>query len=276
MRREQNEPDVLMPVLFVGHGSPMNGIEDNAFARGWQEAAKRLPRPKAILCVSAHWETDGTQVTAVEQPRTIHDFGGFPRELYEIEYPAPGDPALAQEVVRRMTHTKVSLDRRWGLDHGCWVVLRRMFPAADIPVVQFSLDYAQPVARHYEIGAELASLRRDGVLVVASGNIVHNLGMVEVRGEDFNEPYGFDWAIEASQLFKKLISQRRHDKLCDYESMGRAARLAAPTPEHFLPMLYAMALREPDEPLEWFNDVPVAGSLTMTSFILPGAWPALP
>ncbi len=259
-----------MPVLFVGHGNPMNGIEDNTFARGWQEAAKRLPRPKAIICVSAHWETAGTQVTAMDQPRTIHDFGGFPRELYEIAYPVPGDPALAQEVVRRMTHVKVGLDQSWGLDHGCWVVLRRMFPAADIPVVQLSLDYTQPTARHYEIGAELASFRRDDVLIVASGNIVHNLGMVEVRGEDFSEPYGFDWALEASRLFKKLISQRRHEELCDYESLGRAARLAVPTPEHFLPMLYALALRKPDEPLEWFNDVPVAGSLTMTSFILPG------
>jgi 4,5-DOPA dioxygenase extradiol len=265
------ETDELMPVLFVGHGSPMNGIEDNAFARGWQEVAKRLPRPKAILCVSAHWETDGTQVTAMDQPRTIHDFGGFPRELYEIAYPAPGDPALAQELARRMTHAKVSLDRSWGLDHGCWVVLRRMFPAADVPVVQLSLDYTQPAARHYQIGVELASFRRDGVLIVASGNIVHNLGMVEVRGKDFNEPYGFDWALEANRLFQKFILQRSHEQLCDYESLGRAARLAVPTPEHFLPMLYAMALREPDEPLEWFNDAPVAGSLTMTSFILPGS-----
>lgn len=271
MRQRQTEHNTLMPVLFVGHGSPMNGIEDNAFARGWRETAERLPRPKAILCVSAHWQTAGTQVTAMAEPRTIHDFGGFPRELYEIRYPAPGDPALAQEVAGRIARARVGLDHQWGLDHGCWVVLRRMFPEAGIPVIQLSLDYTQPPARHHELGAELASLRREGVLIVGSGNIVHNLGMVELRGDDFNEPFGFDWALEASQLFKELILHRGDKELCNYPSLGRAARLAVPTPEHFLPMLYALALREPDEPLEWFNDVPVAGSLTMTSFILPGS-----
>jgi 4,5-DOPA dioxygenase extradiol len=263
--------ETLMPVLFIGHGSPMNGIEDNAFSRGWQRIAGRLPRPKAIICVSAHWQTAGTQVTAMAEPRTIHDFGGFPPELYEIRYPAPGDPALAQDTARRLARARVGLDHQWGLDHGCWVVLRRMFPKADVPVIQLSLDFTQPSARHYELGVELASLRREGVLIIGSGNIVHNLGMIELRGEDFSEPFGFGWALEANRLFKELIARRDHDKLCKYESLGRAARLAVPTPEHFLPMLYTMALREPDEPLEWFNDAPVAGSLTMTSFILPGS-----
>jgi 4,5-DOPA dioxygenase extradiol len=266
----QDDGGTLMPVLFVGHGSPVNAIEDNAFARGWQEVAGRLLRPRTILCISAHWETAGTRVTALAAPRTIHDFGGFPRELYRISYPAPGDPALAQDIEHRISGTRVSPDRDWGLDHGCWVVLRRMFPNADIPVVQLSLDQTLPARRHWEIGAELSALRRAGVLILGSGNIVHNLGLVELRGDDFNAPFGFDWALEASKLLKELIAGGRRKELCAYESLGRAVRLAVPTPEHFLPMLYALALREPDEPLTWFNDVPVAGSLTMTSFLLPG------
>jgi 4,5-DOPA dioxygenase extradiol len=257
--------DKLMPVVFVGHGTPMNGIEDSVFSRGWVQVAQTLPRPRSIVCVSAHWETEGTRVTAMEEPRTIHDFGGFPPQLYKVKYPAPGSPVLARRVADL---TGAALDESWGLDHGCWVVLRRMFPDAGIPVVQLSLDYKSEPRRHFEIGAQLAALRSEGVLILASGNIVHNLGMVEVRSDDFNEPFGFDWAVEADRELRALAERRRYEELFDYQSLGRAAQLAVPTPEHFLPMLYALGLRDGDEPLTWFNDQPVAGSLTMTSFVV--------
>jgi 4,5-DOPA dioxygenase extradiol len=256
----------LMPALFIGHGTPMNGIEDNVFSRGWVRVAQTLPRPQSIVCVSAHWEAAGTLVTAMKRPRTIHDFGGFPPQLYRVKYPAPGSPELARRVAGLVSGAE--LDERWGLDHGCWVVLSRMFPDADIPVVQLSLDYGVDPRGHFEIGAQLMALRSEGVLVVASGNIVHNLGMIQVQGEDFNEPFGFDWAVEADRKFRALAEQRRYEELFDYRSLGRPAQLAAPTPEHFLPMLYALALRGDDESLTWFNDQPVAGSLTMTSFVV--------
>jgi 4,5-DOPA dioxygenase extradiol len=258
--------DKLMPVVFVGHGTPMNGIEDNIFSRGLTQVAQTLPRPRSIVCVSAHWETEGTRVTAMKEPRTIHDFGGFPPQLYEVKYPAPGSPVLARRVAGLVAGAE--LDESWGLDHGCWVVLRRMFPNADIPVVQLSLNYEAEPSKHFEIGALLAPLRSERVLVVASGNIVHNLGLIGVRGEDFNEPFGFHWAVEADRMFCMLADERRYEELFDYQSLGRAAQLAVPTPEHFLPMLYALALRGDNEPLTWFNDQPVAGSLTMTSFVV--------
>lgn len=257
--------DKLMPVLFVGHGTPMNAIEDNAFSRGWERVARTLPKPNAIVCISAHWETEGMQVTAMKRPRTIHDFGGFPPELYQVQYPAPGSPELARRVAGLVG---AQLDESWGLDHGCWVVMLRMFPNADIPAVQLSLDYGAEPKRHFEVGAQLMALRSEGVLVVASGNIVHNLGLVEVRSEDFNEPFGFDWAIEADRRFRTLAEKRRYTELFDYQSLGRPAQLAVPTPEHYVPMLYALALRGEDEPLTWFNVQPVAGSLTMTSFVV--------
>lgn len=256
-----------MPVLFMGHGSPMNAIEENVFADGWREIAQAIPRPKAILCVSAHWETRGVWVTAMEQPRTIHDFGGFPRQLYEVEYPAPGNPGLAGQVAEIIQSTSVGLDQSWGLDHGSWSVIRRMYPEADIPVVQLSLEHYQPPAFHYTLGKELAGLRRQGVLILGSGNMVHNLRRVVMRTgslNDFNEPFGLDWAIEAHALFKKLILEGNHAALIDYNSLGEAARLAVPTPEHYLPLLYALALREADEALSFFNDVLVGGSLAMT------------
>lgn len=251
----------LMPVLFVGHGSPMNAIEDNDFSRGWREVARALPRPKAILCISAHWETRGTRVTAMDKPRTIHDFGGFPRELFAVHYPAPGSPWLAQETRAAVTKAQVELDSEWGLDHGCWSVLNQMYPDADVPVVQLSLDATQSARHHYELARELSPLRKKGVLILCSGNMVHNLRLI-----DFNAPHGLDWAIEANELFKKLISENRHDELVDYRSLGKAVQLAIPTAEHYLPMLYALALKQPSEAISFFNDVAVGGSLTMTSF----------
>ena len=260
-----------LPVLFVGHGSPMNAIEDNEFSRSWMELGRSLPHPRAILCVSAHWETQGTCVTAMERPRTIHDFYGFPQALYEEKYPAPGSRSLAQEVIGLLGSAAVSPDESWGLDHGCWAVLTRMFPGADVPVVQLSLDRTQPGPRHFELAGGLQPLRRQGVLIVASGNLVHNLRRVVLRGEDFNEPFGLDWAIEANGLFKKLIDREDYGSLADYPSLGNSVRLAVPTPEHFLPLLYALALRQEGDSLRYFNDVPVAGSLTMTSLLIDGA-----
>ena len=257
-----------MPVLFVGHGSPMNAVEENEFSRGWRAVAATLPRPAAILCISAHWETRGTRVTAMERPRTIHDFGGFPPELYEVQYPAPGSRWLAEATRNSAREETVSLDELWGLDHGSWSVLKRMYPAADVPVVQLSLDRLRPPRDHYELARELAPLRRKGVLILGSGNIVHNLGRMATRSggfDDFNEPYALDWALEADTIFKRLIADGNYAALADYASLGSAVRLAVPTPEHFLPLLYALALKEEGESIHYFNDRPVAGSITMTS-----------
>jgi 4,5-DOPA dioxygenase extradiol len=261
----------MMPVLFVGHGSPMNAIEENEFSKGWREMGQCLPKPKAILCISAHWETRGTQVTAMQSPRTIHDFGGFPRALFEAQYPAPGSPWLAEETKEAIKRTLVVMDEGWGLDHGCWSILRQMFPQADVPVVQLSLDYGLAAQDHYALAKELAPLRQKGVLILGSGNLVHNLRRVVLRGNnlsDFNQPFGLDWALEANDLFKQLIDANDHQRLADYHSLGRAVELAVPTPEHFLPVLYALALKGENEPITYFNDKPLAGSLTMTSLLI--------
>jgi len=260
-----------MPVLFIGHGSPMNAIEDNRFARGWHEAALSIPRPEAILCISAHWETWGTLVTANQQPRTIHDFGGFPQALYDMSYPAPGSPDLAQRVQSLVKSAEAGMDLDWGFDHGAWSVLARMFPKADIPVIQLSLDYTQPAEFHYRLGRELAPLREEGVLILGSGNIVHNLRRMALKNNDyatFNEPYALDWAAEADLILKGLIHERKHTDLVNYRELGQAVQLAVPTPEHYLPMLYVLALQGEDEEVAMFNDEPLAGSLTMTSLVI--------
>ena len=267
--RDSSRPRAsLMPVLFIGHGSPMNAVEENEFSRSWRELANSLPKPKAILCISAHWETRGTWVTAMEKPRTIHDFGGFPQELFDVQYPAPGAPELARETEDTLKSVAPGLDLTWGLDHGAWSVLRPMYPAADIPVVQLSLDLNRPAPEHYALARELAPLREKGVLIIGSGNMVHNLRRMSVRGEDFNEPFGFDWALEANALFKRLINENRHTELAHYQTLGEAVQLAVPTPEHFLPLLYVLALKQDHEGILYFNDQPVAGSLTMTSLAI--------
>lgn len=254
-----------MPVLFVGHGNPMNAIEDNVFAKGWAELGKSLPKPTAILCISAHWETKGTFVTAMEKPKTIHDFGGFPQALFDAQYPAPGSKWLADETKSLVQKTSIGLDENWGLDHGCWSVLLKMFPNADIPVIQMSLDYSQPPQYHYELGKQLSALRNKGVLILGSGNMVHNLGKIVWR-QDMTGAYGLDWAIEANDLFKKHINEGNHQALIDYAKLGKSVQLAVPTPEHYLPMLYAISLKNEDEKVSYFHDIAVAGSLTMTSF----------
>jgi len=253
-----------MPVLFVGHGSPMNAIEENEFVQGWRDVAKTIPKPKAILCVSAHWETRGTSVTVMEKPPTIHDFGGFPQELFEVQYPAPGSPELAKEIKRLIKKTEIGLDEKWGFDHGCWSVLVRMFPAANIPVVQLSLDYSQPSQYHYQLAKEFSPFRKKGILIIGSGNMVHNLRLID--WDKMSEPgFGYDWVIEASEKMKKFILSNDHQSLINYRVQGKAFNLAIPTPEHFLPLLYALALKEENEKIEFFNDTPVMGSLTMTS-----------
>lgn len=254
-----------MPVLFVGHGSPMNAIEENEFVTGWRTVAKTLPKPQAILCVSAHWETRGTFVTATEKPSTIHDFGGFPQALFDVRYPAPGSPELALETKGIIKKTEVGLDEKWGLDHGAWSVIKRMYPEADVPVVQMSLDYYQTPQYHYDLAKELAGLRKKGVLIIGSGNMIHNLRMVAWDKLEAGK-YGYDWAIEANEKMKKFILTDDHQQLIDYKSQGKSWNLAIPTPEHYLPMLYALALKEENEQVTFFNDKPVAGSLSMTSF----------
>jgi 4,5-DOPA dioxygenase extradiol len=255
-----------MPVLFIGHGSPMNALDDNEFTSEWGRVASRLPRPKAILCVSAHWLTRGTLVTAMAKPPTIHDFGGFPEELFAVRYPAPGDPALAEAARLAIKGTQVLADQDWGLDHGAWSVLKRMYPDADVPVVQLSIDYDRPPQWHYDLGRELAPLREKGILIVASGDMVHNLRRVSF--ERIGEAYGFDWALEAQAKFNKLIRTREHASLIDYPSLGEAVRLSVPTPDHYYPLLYALALQGKGEEASLFNDKAVGGSVTMTSVLI--------
>lgn len=250
-------PELRMPVLFVGHGSPMNAIEDNEFSRGWVEAARALPRPKAILCISAHWETRGLGVTAMERPRTIHDFGGFPPELYAKQYPAPGSPWLAQRVGEVVQAAPVMPDQRWGLDHGTWSVLCRMYPAADIPVVQLSLDRSQGPDFHFQLGCELQALRDEGVLILGSGNVVHNLRLVVWKGQ----PY--DWAVEFDAQVRQWIVDGENDPLIHYEAQGRAAALSINSAEHYLPLLYVLGARSAGEPVSFFNEKLEAGSLSM-------------
>ncbi len=253
-----------MPVLFLGHGSPMNAIEENEFVTGFRNIGKTIPKPNAILCVSAHWETRGTFVTAMEKPPTIHDFGGFPQALFDVQYPAPGSPDLARETKTLVKKTDIGLDEKWGLDHGAWSVIKHLYPDADVPVIQMSLDYYQNAQYHYELAKELSSLRKKGVLIIGSGNMVHNLGMV--AWDKLNTvDYAFDWAAEAREKMKKYILSNDHKELINYKSHGKAFDLAIPTPEHYLPLLYALALKEENEQVSLFNDKAIAGSLTMTS-----------
>ncbi|MEZ5030270.1 MAG: 4,5-DOPA dioxygenase extradiol [Saprospiraceae bacterium] len=258
------QDDHLMPVLFIGHGSPMNGIEINDFSTSWAALGKTIPQPKAVLCVSAHWLTKGTAVTAMETPRTIHDFGGFPKALFDVQYPVPGDPELARETIQTIRKTSVAEDHDWGLDHGTWTVVRHMYPDADIPVLQLSIDYHQPPEWHYQLGQELAALRRKGVLIIGSGNMVHNLGMV--AWDKLNEPaFGFDWALEMDTIFKDRISSADHQALIHYRDLNKAATLAIPTPDHYYPLLYTLGATMSAEKPRFFNDRAVGGSLTMTS-----------
>jgi len=254
---------VKMPVLFVGHGNPMNAIEHNEFHENWIALGQRLPRPKSILCISAHWETRNTYVTSADAPETIHDFYGFPRALFEVRYPAPGEPALARHVLELVGSESLRLDPGRGLDHGAWSVLVAMYPEADVPVVQLSMDTSRPGRYHYELARQLAPLRDEGVLVLASGNIVHNL-----RQFDFRDPTPLAWASRCDVEIRAHIAAGRHDALMVYPTHDEG-RLAVPTPEHYLPLLYAIALQQPGERAEFFN-AKVQGSISMTSVLIGG------
>ncbi|MFN7117769.1 MAG: 4,5-DOPA dioxygenase extradiol [Saprospiraceae bacterium] len=255
------EQDERMPVLFVGHGSPMNGIEDNEFSQRWQEMGKTIPTPSAVLCISAHWLTRGTHITAMNQPKTIHDFGGFPPELFAVQYPAPGNPQLAKETAALIQKTPVGLDHDWGLDHGTWTIVRHMYPNANIPVLQLSIDYYQTPEYHYELAKALQTLRKKGVLMMGSGNMVHNLRILNWQQPET----GFDWAIELNEIFKKHIMDDNHDALIHYKKLGKAAELAIPTPDHYYPLLYTLGLKDKKDEVSFFNDKAVMGSITMTS-----------
>ena len=252
------------PVLFIGHGSPMNGIEDNQFSNKWATLGREILKPKAVLVISAHWLTNGTHITAMENPKTIHDFGGFPQALFDVQYPAKGSPSLAKATADLITSTNVGLDHEWGLDHGTWSVVRHMYPEADIPVLQLSIDYNKPPQYHYDLAKQIASLRKKGVLIIGSGNMVHNLRMV--AWDKLSEAeYGFDWAQEMNTIFKEKISDGNHKALIDYEKLNVAAKLAVPTPDHYYPLLYSIALQDSKDDVGFFNDIAVGGSLTMTS-----------
>jgi len=253
-----------MPVLFIGHGSPMNGIEDNEFSLRCAKMAKEIPTPTAVLVVSAHWLSEGTRITAMNFPTTIHDFTGFPRELYNVQYNAPGSPSLAAETASLLHSTKAVLDHDWGLDHGAWSVVKHMYPEAIIPVLQLSIDYTKGPQYHFDLAKEIYGLRKKAVLIIGSGNMVHNLKMVDWKKINERE-YGYDWALKMDRIFKKLINQGDPKPLIHYENLGNAGRLAIPTPEHYLPLLYTLGLRGTNESVSFFNDKAVGGSITMTS-----------
>jgi 4,5-DOPA dioxygenase extradiol len=252
----------LFPAVFAGHGSPMNAIEDNAFSQGWADLGRELPRPQAILCISAHWQSHGTRVTAMARPRTIYDFYGFPPELYQQNYPAPGSLELAARVRRLLSPVPVELDQEWGLDHGAWSVLLRMYPQADIPVVQLSLDEKLKEKEHFALARSLRALRQEGVLVLGSGNIVHNLGMILWEGGEHA------WAHAADERVAAWISAGDHSAIVNYPGSSLEARLAIPTNEHFLPLLYILAQQEHDEPVRFFNAETSMGSLSMRGVVV--------
>jgi len=249
-----------MPTIFIGHGNPMTTLSRNAYTEAWAEIGKKLPRPKAVLAISAHWYVEGSAVTVSTAPRTIHDFGGFPEELHEIQYPAPGMPELSRQIKTMLSPTPVDLDDNWGLDHGTWTVLRHIFPKADIPVVQLSIDNTKPSVFHYELGKRLTSLRDEGVLVVGSGNLVHNL-RAYAWGNDKAKP--FDWAVRFESKMRNFMLEGKHESVVAYEALGDDAMLAVPSPDHFLPLLYVLGLRKENErvsfPVEGFD----GGSMSM-------------
>jgi 4,5-DOPA dioxygenase extradiol len=250
----------VMPAIFFGHGNPMNALQNNAWTNGWTSIGNSIPKPKAIVCVSAHWYLPATLVTAQEQPRTIHDFGGFPRELYQIQYPAPGEPQLANRVRDLLAPVSAGLDTRWGLDHGTWSVLCHVFPEADVPVIQLSIDEMQPASFHYETAKRLASLRDEGVLIVGSGNLVHNLHAY-AWGRQQVAP--LDWAVRFEERARELLLAGEHEPLIAYETLGRDASLSVPTPDHYLPLLYVLAQARPGEPITFPVEGFDGGSVSM-------------
>ena len=261
----QGHPVPRTPALFIGHGSPMNAIERNSFSESWRTLGEALPHPRAVVCISAHWLTRGTQVTSNTKPKTIHDFGGFPQALYQVEYPAPGSPAVAEEIKAALAeHTPVTLTEDWGLDHGTWSILRHIHPAADVPVLQLSIDSSASGETFFRIGEQLRPLRDKGILFVGSGNIVHNLRLVDWNRLN-DKGYAHDWAREADALAQKLIRERDYAKLIQWTALGKSMELAVNSAEHYVPLLYILGLSHADEKPLFFNAEAVGGALTMTS-----------
>ena len=252
-----------MPALFIGHGNPMNAILDNEYHRSWQALGNKLPMPKAILCISAHWLTKGTAVTMSKAPVTIHDFGGFPDELFQQQYPAPGAPEQAQDTIDNIKYINIMKDNEWGLDHGAWSILMAMYPKANIPVYQLSLDYGKPMTFHFELAKQLSFLRKKGVLIVGSGNVVHNLGMLK-----FDNSAPFDWALEFDDFVKQSILNDEPKVLVDFQKMGKLSTLAHPSYDHYLPLIYSLALRGKNENVEFFNESFDLGSISMRSVLI--------
>ena len=253
-----------MPVLFLGHGSPMNAIEENQFVQGFRNISREIPKPNAILCISAHWYTNGTFVTAMQNPKTIHDFYGFPKELFEVNYPAPGSPELAKETAALLLPEIVEEDHSWGLDHGAWSVIKHLYPDAEIPVIQLSIDYTKPPQYHFDLAKKLQKLREKGILIIGSGNIVHNLRMVDWKNIN-TVGAGWDWAIEAREKTNNWLLEGNFQNLIDYHRQGVALQTAVPSPDHYLPLIYSLGLKEKSENLSLFNDELIGGSLSMTS-----------
>jgi 4,5-DOPA dioxygenase extradiol len=250
----------MLPAIFFGHGNPMNALLSNAYTQAWQRIGAELPRPKAILSISAHWYVPGTGLTISTSPRTIHDFGGFPRELYQVRYPAPGDPALARRVQQMLAPLPVTLDETWGLDHGTWSVLCHVYPNADVPIVQLSIDETREPSFHFDLGRRLASLREEGVLIVGSGNLIHNL---HAYGWGRHVPEPYDWAVRFEQQTRDLLQEQNYRPLIDYEDLGRDAQLSVPTPDHYLPLLYVIAARQQNEPVSFPVEGVDGGSVSM-------------
>ena len=253
-----------MPVLFLGHGSPMNAIEENQFVQGFRNISREIPKPNAILCISAHWFTNGTFVTAMLNPKTIHDFYGFPKELFEVNYPAPGSPELARETAELLLPEIVEEDHSWGLDHGAWSVIRHLYPNAEIPVIQLSIDYSKPPQYHFDVAKKLQKLREKGILIIGSGNIVHNLRMIDWKNIN-TVGAGWDWAVEAREKTNNWLLDGNFQNLIDYQRQGVALQTAVPSPDHYLPLIYSLGLKEKSENLSLFNDELIGGSLSMTS-----------
>jgi 4,5-DOPA dioxygenase extradiol len=264
LRKMNVENTTKMPVLFIGHGNPMNAIENNEFTNSWEQLSVALPRPAAVLCISAHWETRGTFITLNDYPKTIHDFGGFPKELFNVEYPAPGKPELVEDIKSLNKSAEIKPSYDWGLDHGCWSVLKRFYPMADIPIVQMSIDYTKPLSFHLELAKELIGLREKGILIIGSGNLVHNLGMINWQMPE----NGYDWAQESNEGFKRMILDRNISELTKGKFLVKAYQLSVPTPEHYIPLLYALGLSNNDEEISFFNDKVIMGSLAMTSVLI--------
>ncbi|WP_042722280.1 4,5-DOPA dioxygenase extradiol [Flavobacterium sp. B17] len=253
-----------MPVLFLGHGSPMNAIEENQFVQGFRKAASEIPKPNAILCISAHWFTAGTKVTAMSMPRTIHDFGGFPQALFDVQYPAPGSPELAKETTGLLTPIPVEEDHSWGLDHGAWSVIKHMYPEANIPVIQMSIDYTKPGQYHFELAKKLNTLREKGILIIGSGNIVHNLRLIDWKNIN-TVGVGWDWAVEAREKTNNWLLDGNFNNIIQYQDQGIALQYAVPSPDHYLPLIYTLGLKSQTDGLSLFNDELIGGSLSMTS-----------